>query len=362
MGKTITRRRFILSLLGLAGSVMAGFGIFDYVRNMKKIYQSNYFANGRFKNIIPVDVMKKGTNFDTSKRWLLGKKDTSPERKFHFKADKINNTASGGLTIMWTGHSSVYVEIEGKRLFCDPVWSKNLSPVGFGGPKRFFQSPLNKDDIPDLDGVIISHDHMDHLDKTIVKHLSQKGVPFYVPLGVGYILESWNVPQKQIFEADWYDSIAVDNSIKLTSLPTVHFSGRGLFDSNKSQWTSWIIEGREKKIYFGGDSGYHNMYKKFGGKYGPFDMTLLEIGAYDKNWDEIHLGPGKAIEAHIDLKGKVLLPIHWGAYDLAIHPWKEPVQRVMKAAKEVSINLSLPKPGQLLSEKDFIQNSKWWEV
>lgn len=362
MKKKLTRRKFIIFLLSIAGSAVAGFGIFDYVRNMKKVFKSVYFANGRFKNILPVDVMKKGTNFNTTKRWLFDKKDTSPARKLHFNADKINNTPSGGLQIMWTGHSSVYVEIEGKRFFCDPVWSVNLSPVGFGGPKRFFQSPLNKNDIPTLDGVLISHDHMDHLDKNIVKYLAQRNVPFYVPIGVGLILESWNVPKRQIYEANWYDSIIVDDSIKLTSLPTVHFSGRGLFDRNKSMWTSWIIEGKKKKIYFGGDSGYHNMYKKIGEEYGPFDMTFLEIGAYDKNWDKIHLGPDQAIKAHGDLKGKVLMPIHWGAYDLAIHPWLEPVERVMQAAEKHSVNLSLPKPGQLLAEKDFILNSRWWKV
>ncbi|MBE9543421.1 MAG: MBL fold metallo-hydrolase [Proteobacteria bacterium] len=358
----MTRRKFILSLLGAAGSAVVGFGTFDYVRNMKNIFESDYFINGRFRNMNQVDVMKKGTNFDTAKRWLFEKKETFPKRKFHFDADKIQEKASEGLKIMWTGHSSVYIEIEGKRFFCDPVWSMNLSPVGFGGPRRFFAPPLNKNDLPDLDGVLISHDHRDHLDKNIIKFLSQKGIPFYVPIGVDYILKSWGVPETQIYKADWYGSIVINNSIKLTSLPTVHFSGRGLFDKNKSQWTSWIIEGKKKKIYFGGDSGYHNKFKSFGEKYGPFDMTFLEIGAYDKNWDKIHLGPELAVRAHIDLRGKVLLPIHWGAYDLSIHPWKEPVERVIKAAEKSKIMFSLPKPGQLLSENKLIMNSRWWEA
>ena len=339
---------------------MAGFGAFDYVRNMKKAFKSEYFVNGKFRNTKPVGVMKKGTHLDTAKRWLFDKKETFPKSKFHFTADKIQEKATEGLNIMWTGHSSVYIEIEGRRFFCDPVWSKNLSPVGFGGPKRFFESPLNPVNIPDLDGVLISHNHMDHLDKSIVKYLSRKGVPFYVPVGVDEIFRSWGVAEKQIYVTDWYDSVMVDDSIKLTSLPTVHFSGRGLFDRNKSLWTSWVIEGKKKRIYFGGDSGYHNEFKAFGEKYGPFDITFLEIGAYDENWGEIHLGPEMAVQAHKDLDGKVLLPIHWGAYDLAIHPWKEPVERVIKAAENNNVNLSLPEPGRLLSETNFIVNSRWW--
>ncbi len=358
----MTRRKFVLSLFGAAGTAVAGFGIFDYMRNMKKIFKSDHFVNGRFRNKNLIYEMKKGTHLDAAKRWFFEKKDTFPKKEFHFKADKIPQKTSDSLKIMWNSHSSVYIEIEGKRFFCDPVWSMNLSPIGFGGPKRFFENPLNRNDIPHLDGVLISHDHLDHLDKNIVKYLSPKGVRFYVPVGVDHILKSWGVPQSQIYAADWHDSFLIDNSIKLTSLPTVHFSGRGLFDKNKSQWASWVIEGLKKKVYFGGDSGYHDEFKTFGKKYGTFDMTFLEIGAYDKNWHKIHLGPEAAVQAHIDLKGKVLLPIHWGAYDLAMHPWKEPVERIIKVAEKNKVNLALPKPGQLLSENNFIVNTRWQDA
>ncbi|NOX34332.1 MAG: hypothetical protein GXP56_11460 [Deltaproteobacteria bacterium] len=358
----MTRRKFIFSLFGSVGSIISGFGILDYMKNMKKIFKSDYFVNGKFRNKKPVRIMNKGTNFDTAKRWLFDKNNTSPKKELYFDADKISTKPSDDLKIMWTGHSSIYIEIQGKRFFCDPVWSMHLSPVRFGGPKRFFKNPLNKNNIPDLDGVLISHDHMDHLDKSIVKYLSQKGIPFYVPIGVDYILKAWGVPQIQIFAASWYDSILIDDSIKLTSLPTIHFSGRGLFDRNKSQWTSWVIEGKKEKLYFGGDGGYHDDFKKIGEEYGPFDVTFLEIGAYDKNWDKIHLGPESAAQAHMDLKGELLLPIHWGTYDLAIHPWNEPVERIIKTAAKNQINLCLPKPGQLLSENHFMVNSKWWKA
>ncbi len=356
----MTRRKFIISFLGAVGAFLVGFGAFDFLKNLKKAFKSDYFINGRFINISKASVMKKGTTFDTAKRWLFGKNNTSPKTKFLFNADKIPNKPSNNLKIMWPGHSSVFIEIDGKRFFCDPVWSKYLSPVGFGGPKRFFKNPLNQNDIPDLDGVFISHNHMDHLDKSITKYLSKKGVPFYVPPGVDYILKSWGVPENQIFPINWYDSLLINNSIELTSLPTTHFSGRGLFDKNKSHWCSWVIKGKNEKVYFGGDGGYQDEFKRIGEEYGPFDITFLEIGAYDKNWDEIHLGPESAVQAHIDLKGKVLLPIHWGSYDLAIHPWKEPVERTIKAAEKNNVNLSLPKPGQLLSKENLIVNSKWW--
>ncbi len=358
----MTRRKFILSLLSAVGAVAAGFGGLDYIKNMKKIFKSDFFINGRFRNEKPVNIMNKGTHLDTVKRWLFNKEETFPKKEFYFNADKIPAKPSQGLKIMWTAHSSVYIELEGKRLFCDPVWSQNLSPVGFWGPKRFFKNPLNKNKIPHLDGVLISHDHMDHLDKNIVKYLSQKGVPFYVPIGVDHILKSWKVPENQIFATDWHDSILIGDSIKLTSLPVVHFSGRGIFDRNKSQWTSWVVEGKKEKIYFGGDSGYHEGFKEIGERYGPFDMTFLEIGAYDKNWDKIHLGPELAVRAHIDLQGNILLPIHWGAYDLAVHSWKEPVERLIKEAQKKRVNIALPKPGQVLSENNFMINSRWWET
>ncbi len=356
----MTRRKFILSLLGAVGSVGAGFGTFDYVRNMRKIFDSKNFVDGKFRNENPVYEIRKGTLFDTQKRWLT-KKNTVPEHKFHFNADAIPEQASADLKVMWTAHSSLFIEIGGKRFFCDPVWSKVLSPVGFGGPKRFFDPPLPVERIPVLDGVIISHDHMDHLDKKITKLLAQRGVPFYVPIGVDYVLKSWGIPEAQIITADWYSTFMAGD-VKLTSVPCVHFSGRGIFDRNKALWTSWIIEGKGKKVFFGGDSGFHDGFKEFGEKYGPFDLTFLEIGAYDKNWDRIHLGPEAAVQAHLDLKGRVFMPIHWGAYDLSIHPWDEPVERVITAAEKNNVPLSLPRPGQLLAEKDFVVNSKWWEV
>ncbi len=359
--KPITRRKVILTLLGTIGIVSFGFGILNYMKNLKKHFKSDFFKNGRFRNLNSVNIMQEGTGIDTAKRWIFNKKNTFPKRKFHFTADKILKTRSKELKIMWTCHSSVYIEINGKRFFCDPVWSKRLSPVGFGGPKRFFDPPLDIINIPDLDGVLISHDHMDHMDKKIIKHLSNKGTRFYVPIGVDFILKSWGIPEKQIYSADWFDSFKVGDSIKLTSLPTIHFSGRGLFDKNKSQWTSWVIEGKTQKVYFGGDSGYHNKFKEYGEKYGPFDITFLEIGAYDKNWKKIHLGPENAIKAHNALKGKVLMPIHWGAYDLSIHPWKEPVEKALIAAQKNNVKLCLPKPGQLITENEFVVNSKWWE-
>ncbi len=358
----MTRRQFILSLFGASGAVVATYGGLDILANKRKMFESEYFTSGKFRNIYPASVMNKGTTLDTAKRLICERKDRFPETKFQFKADEIPRKPSEALNVMWTSHSSVYLEIEGKRIFCDPVWSKVLSPVGFGGPNRFFDNPLDIYDIPELDGVIVSHDHMDHLDQTIVEYLSRNGVSFYVPIGVDHILKSWGVPQDQIHSTDWYGSIVIDDSIKLTSLPTVHFSGRGLFDRNKSQWTSWVIEGKKKRVYFGGDSGYHDGFKEYGEHYGPFDMTFLEIGAYDKNWDKAHLGPKLAVQAHQDLRGEVLLPIHWGAYDLAMHPWREPVEKVIEAAKQNNVNLCLPKPGQLLSEDRFVLNSRWWEV
>jgi len=191
--------------------------------------------------------------------------------------------------------------------------------------------------------------------------LAKTGTQFYCPLGVGEILQGWSVPSQQIKELDWWESFSISNTHQVVATPARHFSGRGLFDKNATLWASWVISGKKHTVFFGGDGGYFPGFKTIGEKYGPFDMTFLEIGAYDKNWPDIHLGPENAIKAQIDLKGDVLLPIHWGTFKLAFHPWTEPAEKLIALGEKNNLKTLLPKPGQMVDINTLDTDDCWWK-
>ncbi|MBT7891612.1 MAG: hypothetical protein HN580_21530, partial [Deltaproteobacteria bacterium] len=330
--------------------------------NMTTIQASPNYKKGKFKNPVPTVVMKEGTTWDTMKRWFSDSDTREPSGEFDFSVNSFSPSpiSENGLGIIWVGHSTLLIEIDGKRFLTDPMWSKRASPVGFAGPARFFPPPLTLEQLPKLDGVIISHDHLDHLDSATVQKLASTDVMFYTPLGVGRHLTSWGISETRIKELDWWDQISVGNDHELIAAPARHFSGRGLFDRNETQWCSWVIKGKSHKVFFGGDSGLFPGFKTIGDKYGPFDITFLEIGAHDANWPDIHLGPHHAIEAHLDLRGKVLLPIHWGLFNLAFHAWDEPVETLLKVARERKVSLSLPVPGRYINAPELGTISHWW--
>lgn len=264
-------------------------------------------------------------------------------------------------SVTWLGHSSVLIEMDGLRILTDPAWSKYASPVPGFGPKRFFSSPLKINNLPHIDYVLISHDHYDHLDVNTIKKLNKTEVKFICPLGVGKRLIKWGTEQKKITETDWWEECKLNDSVKLITMPARHFSGRGIRDRNTTLWCSFTLTGKSKRIFFGADSGYSGDFKQIGNKFGPFDLTMLEIGASSPYWPDIHMGPEKAIKAHSDLNGKLLLPLHWGTFNLAMHPWKEPVQKIIELARQNKIKLLLPVPGNVteISENEII--SGWWD-
>jgi L-ascorbate metabolism protein UlaG (beta-lactamase superfamily) len=332
------------------------------VREDRIMKSKNY--NGKiFINPVPVKLMKDGTMSDTMWKLISVKEERRPKQKLGpFESDtyRINSANTSGLRVTWINHSTVLIEIDGKRFITDPVWSKRASPVFFAGPSRFFDPPLKLEDLPHLDGVIISHDHYDHLDDKTIKKLADTGVNFFMPLGVGKYFFKWGIRKEHIHEFDWWESIKIGDHHMLTAAPACHFSGRGLFDRNETLWASWIIEGEKHSVYFGGDSGYFPGYKEIGEKYGPFDLVILEIGAYHPNWGAIHLGPVNAVQAQIDLKGKAMLPVHWGTFELAFHAWYAPVEELIAEAEARSVRLILPHPGQTISELNKSYNSEWW--
>jgi L-ascorbate metabolism protein UlaG (beta-lactamase superfamily) len=290
-----------------------------------------------------------------------------PERKpkivpgpFHVDLEKLNKTEND-LNIIWLGHSSVLIQIDGLNILTDPAFGKHASPVPGFGPKRFFPSPLTLEEMPNIDYVLCSHNHYDHLDKKTIKLLAKKNVKFICPLGVGQNLLKWGIDRSQFLELNWWDDFNLSEDVKIIATPSRHFSGRGLGDRNKSLWCSFAIVGKNKKLFYGADSGFMTGFEEIGEKIGPFDISMLEIGASSPYWPDIHMGPEKAVKAHKLLKAEILLPIHWGTFNLAMHPWKEPVIKVIELAKENQIKLFLPIPGAIhkIDGKEMI--SKWWE-
>jgi L-ascorbate metabolism protein UlaG (beta-lactamase superfamily) len=262
--------------------------------------------------------------------------------------------------IVWLGHSTSMIRLKNKTLLLDPIFSKAASPFQFAGPKRFSKPPITIEELPHIDAVLISHDHYDHLDYGTIKKLRDKTTKFFVPLGVAAHLQTWGVKKSQIVELDWWDSAAFED-LRFVCTPARHFSGRGLSDRFKTLWCSWVIESPGTKIFFSGDTGYGPHFKEIGKRHGPFDLTLMECGQYDKRWANIHMQPEQSFTAHQDLRGKRLMPIHWGAFTLALHSWIDSVERVRAAAEPHGAEVMTPEIGQPapITSPDY-PKSDWW--
>ena len=297
-------------------------------------------------------------------KWMCGVENTVPGAPLpvveHVASD-FDIAPESGLRITWLGHSTLLVEIDGYRVLIDPVWSERPSPFSWMGPKRFHKPPLPIDELPAIDAVVISHDHFDHLDQRTVKALGDR-VPVYVmPLGVGAYLENWAVPIDHIVELDWWDEFKLGD-ITLTATPARHFSGRSLFmtDKNETLWSGWAITGRKHRIYYSGDTGMFQGFADIGDKLGPFDAILIEIGAYDQLWADLHIGPEQAVEARIALGSGLFIPVHWGTFDLAMHAWTEPVERVLVAAEKAGVSVAVPRPGESIEPANAPEVTRWW--
>ena len=266
------------------------------------------------------------------------------------------------LAVTWLGHATALIEIDGYRLLTDPVWSQRCSPSKTVGPQRMHPPPVPLEGLPALDAVVISHDHYDHLDMATVRALARtQRAPFIAPLGVGAHLREWGIPAERVIELDWDASTRIGD-LTLHCTPARHFSGR-LLSRNNTLWASWAIEGPQHRAFFGGDSGYTYSYADIGAQHGPFDLTLLPIGAYNKSWPDIHMNPEEAVRAHQDLRATgVLVPIHWGTFRLAPHPWSEPAERVLEAAAAEGVEVGVPRPGGRVVAGATPPSERWWRL
>jgi len=288
--------------------------------------------------------------------------DTVPNRALPVQAlTREQLLAAPDNSLFRLGHSTILLKLNGEFWLTDPVFSKRASPVQWAGPARFHAPPVSIADLPPIKGVILSHNHYDHLDYAAIRELEAKTEHFLAPLGVGDTLVSWGVPPAKVQQLGWWQSAAA-GSLKLTATPAQHFSGRTLWDSNKTLWASWVIESGNLKVFFSGDTGYFKGFKEIGERFGPFDLTLMETGAYDPNWPDIHMQPRETMQAHIDLRGKVMLPIHNGTFDLAMHSWDDPFEQITALAAARGQTLATPMIGEALDIAQPQATGAWWRT
>jgi L-ascorbate metabolism protein UlaG (beta-lactamase superfamily) len=322
-----------------------------------------------FLNPVPTKIAGLGMALKLLPLYLTNKADVEPKRAlgpFPTDVALYREAPVTGLRVTWFGHSASLVEMDGMRVLIDPVWDQRASPVQFLGPKRFFAPTMSLEAMPSLDVVLISHDHYDHLGAETVRLLaglaSTAGAKWVTSLGVGKRLRGFGVPAEQIVEMDWTESVAV-GSLKVTAWPARHFSGRGVRDRFKTLWSSFVIEGPQHRVYYGADSGYWEGISEIAAQYDGFDLTMLEIGAFHPLWASIHLGPDNAVRAFEELGGRggLLMPIHWGLFNLALHAWREPAERVIEVAAERRVPLWMPHPGrptEVVAGESLY--SEWW--
>jgi len=339
-------------------NILRAFGAEPDGARLQRAQASPQWRHGRFDQGLPNHMDYVGMLV----RFLLRRGTKVPTAAVPVEATDPSAFArppASGLGLTWLGHSSVLVELEGVRVLLDPMWGPRASPTPAAGPKRFFEAPLALERLPDLDAVVLSHDHYDHLDEGTIVALNRRGCLFVAPLGVGAHLERWGVPAERIVELDWWQEWDV-KGVTLACVPARHFSGRKPWGQNRTLWSGWVLKGRTRRFYYSGDSGYFNGFKAIGAKYGPFDAACLDCGAYDPTWPDAHLGPEQAVQACLDAGAALLLPMHWATFHLALHGWTEPVERLLVAARAAGVAVAAPRPGQRLDPARPPAPERWW--
>jgi L-ascorbate metabolism protein UlaG (beta-lactamase superfamily) len=336
------------------------FGKLPTGKRLQHIKQSANYRDGIFQNQSPTPVMAEDASFRKILKDYYNKpKTTEPSHALPSVKTDLKKFSSDEPAIVWFGHSSYLIHIGGKNILVDPVFSNSASPFSFMVKGYKGTNIFSADDFPDLDIVIITHDHYDHLDYKTIGKIKSKTKRFCVSMGVASHLEYWGIPSEKITEFDWWEDAELFPGMKLTAAPARHFSGRGI-RRGKTLWSSFILKTDRYNIYLGGDSGYDKHFLEIGKKYGAFDIAILECGQYNPSWKNIHMMPEETAQAAIDLKAKILLPVHWGKFTLALHPWNDPIIRVSKKANEMNLKITTPMIGEPVIVGKNYPDKEWW--
>lgn len=332
----------------------------------EKYSKSKQYRNGHFSNKEEVHIsFTFGQYVENIIRFFRSEKNTIPNKLLPIvrlnTSDFVSNKSDEPLVI-WFGHSAVFLRINNENILIDPMFGDVPAPHPWLGKRRFSKKlPIDIENLPNIDAVIFTHDHYDHLDYGSILKLKSKVNRYYTPLGVGNHLIKWGIDSNKINELDWWDETRLGN-LQLICTPAQHFSGRGLSDRGATLWSSWVIKTEEYSIFFSGDSGYNTHFKEIGEKYGPFDFALMECGQYNEQWKQIHMLPEETVQASLDVKAKQIMPIHWAAFKLAFHTWTDPVERLTRKAKELKLNVITPMIGQkiIISKPPKTIENNWW--
>ncbi|HEU4670056.1 MAG TPA: MBL fold metallo-hydrolase [Dyella sp.] len=344
---------------------MRSFGKAAQGARLERLRDLPLWDGERLRNIHPMlpDLRDPAAPRPTLREFLCEDADRRPSMPLpaHDPRETWQRRPASGLRATWLGHSTVLLEIDGWRVLTDPVWGERASPFTLMGPKRFQPVPVTLRQLPEVDAVVISHDHYDHLDYPTIRALAKSNVPFVTSLGVGAHLEAWGIAPERITELTWWETHRVPGTgLTVTAAPSQHFSGRGLKDRNMTLWSSLVLAGERHRVFFSGDTGLTTEYAAIRERLGPFDLVMLEVGAFHPSWGDIHLGPENALQAHRLLGGGVLLPVHWGTFSLSTHAWDQPVETLLAQADPAHAHLLLPRLGEPVEPGERRPATPWW--
>jgi L-ascorbate metabolism protein UlaG (beta-lactamase superfamily) len=356
-----------LAVLALAGLLavaawltfrLPSFGGVPEGARLDRMRLSRQFHGGRFENTPPY---VSNLSFAGETKAFFGEEVREPTFEvlvMRIAPADLGRPVAPGLRAWWLGHASVLLEVDGVRILTDPVLSRRASPFQFIGPARLHAAPLALADLKNIDAVVISHDHFDHLDMDTIQALARGGTDFFVGLGIGAHLERWGVPRAQIHEMDWWEHAEV-RGVTIHCTPARHYSGRKSMD-NSTLWSSWMLKGPRHSVYFSGDTGYASHFREVRERLGAPELALIKIGAYGDTWLDIHMNPESAVRAHRDLGATTLLPVHWATFNLAYHAWAEPMVRTVAAARAQGVQLITPRPGEKFESGVPFASQTWY--
>ncbi len=328
---------------------------------LERILRSPILRVGSFQNLSDTPALTDGaTYFSVIRRFFFGKGERSyPSKTLPSVKTDLKSLNKDEDVLVWFGHSSYFMQLGGRAILVDPVFSGHASPFSFTTKSFRGTDIYTTDDMPEIDYLFITHDHYDHLDHKTVLALRPRVKQVITSLGVGAHLEYWGYDKSSILEMDWNEQAIPEPGFTVHSAPARHFSGRK-FKRNQTIWSSFVLTTPVRRIYIGGDSGYDGHFKTIGDRFGPFDLVILEDGQYNQSWKYIHMLPAEVVQAAIDLKTKKLFPVHWGKFALGLHNWDEPIVEVVKESRNRNMPLIHPMIGEAVKLSAMSEGEEWW--